>query len=90
MLHFLIHPTSRIIGGREPIIFDKVALFTALANSRVALGINSQPDRLDINDILAKEAKRYGVKFLIGSAAKSRVDLEFIKYGVNQARKGLA
>ena len=50
--------------------------------------INAQPDRLDLNDVYSKMAKEIGVMLTISTDAHSLKELEFMKYGVNQARRG--
>lgn len=43
------HPTTRLIGHRPPIDVDLDAIFAAAARTGTALGINSFPDRLDLD-----------------------------------------
>ena len=57
-------------------------IFKVASKSDVIFEINANPIYADLNDILIKEAKKYGVKFYIDS------DLKFMKYGINQARRG--
>ena len=87
-LNAIAHLTTRLIGKREAIEIDFSTIFKALRDNNKLLEINSQPIRLDINDILAKEAKEYGIKFLINSDAHSTEQLKYLKYGINQARRG--
>ena len=87
-LSAISHISNRVIQQYEGIELNYKEIFNALKSNNKLLEINSQPNRLDINDILAKEAKKYGIKFLINSSAKSLEELHYIKYGVNQARRG--
>ena len=87
-LSLISHISNRVIQQDEGIELNYKEIFNALKANYKLLEINSQPNRLDINDILAKEAKKYGIKFLINSSAKSLEELHYIKYGVNQARRG--
>jgi len=89
-LKILAHPTCRIINKRDEINVDYDKIFEIAKNENKILEINSQPNRLDLNDILIKRAKEFGVKFVINSDAKKTNELNFIKYGVNQARRGWA
>ena len=57
-------------------------IFKVASKSDVIFEINANPLYADLNDLLIKEAKKYGVKFYINS------DLKFMKYGINQARRG--
>ena len=86
-LNAIAHPTGRLIGKREAIDINYAQFFKAVKENNKLLEINSQPSRLDLNDILAKEAKEYGIKFLINSDAHSIEQLHYLKYGINQARR---
>lgn len=55
-----------------------------------ALEVNSQADRLDLNDIACMAAKRARVKLVISSDAYSPRGLALTEFGVNQARRGWA
>jgi DNA polymerase (family 10) len=52
------------------------------------LEINSFPDRLDLNDLHAKQAKEKEVKFVISTDAHALKHLSFIRFGVAIARRG--
>ena len=83
------HPTGRLLLQREgyPLKWDKI--FEACAKHRVAIEINANPRRLDIDWRLIKRAKdEHGVKFSIGPDAHSEKGLEDVQYGVGIARKG--
>jgi len=43
---------------------------------------------MDLNDILIKAAKELGVQFIISTDAHSANQLEYMRYGINQARRG--
>jgi DNA polymerase (family 10) len=51
------------------------------------LELNSQPDRLDLDDTLLAAAKKRGVRIVIGSDAHSVEELGFMEFGVYQARR---
>jgi len=87
-VNIIAHPTGRLIGKRNPIALEMSDIYHAAINNNVSLEINSQPQRLDLNDILIKEAKSYGIKFSIATDAHSSIQLEYMKYGINQARRG--
>ncbi|MGQ9616764.1 MAG: DNA polymerase/3'-5' exonuclease PolX [Spirochaetota bacterium] len=86
--HILSHPTGRIIGGRGPCEMDLEKVMEACTRTGCILEINAQPERLDLNDINARMAKEMGVKLAISTDAHSVADLNFMKYGVWQARRG--
>jgi DNA polymerase (family 10) len=83
----IAHPTGRIILRREParIAFDRVV--DAAAAHGVALEINSQPDRLDLDEILARCARERGVKLIVDSDAHSPTALGNMRWGVTVARR---
>ena len=81
------HPTGRLILKREPYPFDVEAVIDAARRHGVALEINSQVDRLDLNDIHAKLARDRGVSLVISSDAHSRHGLGTIRWGVVIARR---
>ncbi|MBE0481037.1 MAG: DNA polymerase/3'-5' exonuclease PolX [Dehalococcoidia bacterium] len=84
----LAHPTGRIIGEREPYEVDMEAIIRAARENGCALELNSQTDRLDLADIYCKMAKEMGVKIAISSDAHSLSELDLMRYGITQARRG--
>jgi DNA polymerase (family 10) len=81
------HPTGRLIGTRPPAAFDAERVFERAAERGVAMEINAQPDRLDLNDVHARLAREKGVRFVVDTDAHSTVQLEHIRYGVFVARR---
>lgn len=86
--NILGHPTGRLINEREPYAIDMERIMQKAKENNCFLEINSQPSRLDLNDHYIKMGKEIGIKFSIASDAHSVRDLDFIKYGVSQARRG--
>jgi len=86
-VHILAHPTGRIINRREPVRLDMDAVLEAAAELGVAVEINAQPDRLDVNDVHAMRARELGVLIAIDTDAHSVGDLRHMAYGVSQARR---
>jgi DNA polymerase (family 10) len=84
----LAHPTGRQIGQREPFAIDLEEIFHAAAEYGVALELNAQPMRLDLNDVHARRAREMGVKLAINSDAHGVEQLRFMSYGIDQARRG--
>ena len=84
----LAHPTGRLINHREPFAIDLEEIFYAAKENDVAVELNAQPDRLDVNDIHAHRAKEMGVKIVIDTDAHSVEQLRFMSYGIDQARRG--
>ncbi|MFF3766515.1 DNA polymerase/3'-5' exonuclease PolX [Streptomyces sp. NPDC001922] len=82
------HPTTRLIGKRQPLDLDLDAVFAACARTGTALEINSHPDRLDLSDENILLAKRYGVQFAVNTDAHSTLHLDCLRYGVGTAQRG--
>ena len=84
----IAHPTGRLLGRRAPYDVDMELVLQACAQTNTILEINSSPDRLDINDKLARKAKALGLKMSINTDAHVAERLNDIKYGVWVARRG--
>jgi len=63
------------------------AVLKSAAKHRVAMELNSYPDRLDLSDLHLRMAKERGVKIVINTDSHHTSHLEKIKYGVLQARR---
>ncbi len=87
-LDILAHPTSRLIGSREPLEMDFERVLGAAVKNGAALEINGSMCRLDLNDSMARAAQKAGVLLAIGSDAHNIAQLDQIRYGVFQARRG--
>jgi DNA polymerase (family X) len=86
--HILGHPTGRLIGTREPYVLDFAAIVAAARDYGVMLEINAQPDRLDLNDVQAMIAREAGVRLVVSTDAHRIDELRWMRYGVDQARRG--
>ena len=84
----LAHPTGRLINQREPFAIDLEEIFHAAKENEVAVELNAQPDRLDLNDLHLFRAREIGVKIAIDTDAHSTEQLRFMRYGIDQARRG--
>jgi DNA polymerase (family 10) len=82
------HPTGRLIGEREPYDIDMDRVIAAAHDLGCYLEINAEPDRLDLNDIHAHAAKSKGVKVAVSTDAHSANHYQYIRYGIDQARRG--
>ena len=87
-LHVIAHPTGRLIGRRDALALDIDRILAHAAETGVAMEINSQPERLDLNDELARAAAEQGVRLVISSDAHDTTQLGLLRYGVAQARRG--
>ncbi len=86
-LDILAHPTGRLIGKREPYEVDLRKIFAAAAENKVLLEINAHPERSDLKDTHAREAKSFGCKFVIDTDSHSTENLKFMDLGVAIARR---
>ncbi|MFO7975777.1 MAG: DNA polymerase/3'-5' exonuclease PolX [Candidatus Hydrogenedentota bacterium] len=88
VVHCLGHPTGRLIGKREPLEFDMEAVLQACREHNVCVEINAQPERLDLTDTYCKRAKELGVRVSLGTDAHKPNELDFLRLGINTARRG--
>jgi DNA polymerase (family X) len=84
----LAHPTGRRLLRREPFAIDMEAIVRAAARHGVALEINCQVERLDLNDVHAKLASEHDVPIVISSDGHSRNSFARLRWGVLMARRG--
>ncbi|HSG81404.1 MAG TPA: DNA polymerase/3'-5' exonuclease PolX [Gemmatimonadota bacterium] len=87
-VNILAHPTGRLINRREPYPVDVEELVKVASDHGVMLELNAQPDRLDLRDFHLQMAREAGVKIVISTDAHRTHELDFISYGVDQARRG--
>ena len=87
-LTVLGHPTGRLLLTREPYAIDMGAVIDRAAESGVAIELNADPHRLDLDWRLCREAKEKGVTIEIGPDAHSTQGLDNVAVGVGIARKG--
>jgi DNA polymerase (family 10) len=88
LVNIIAHPTGRLIGQRSAYDVDFERLVHAAADRGCALEVNGQPDRLDLNDVQARLAKEAGVRLSLATDAHSPAELRFMRYAVDQARRG--
>jgi DNA polymerase (family 10) len=88
--HFTIlaHPAARLIGEREPLAFDLEPVVAACAGRGCFLELNSQPQRLDLDEVACRVAAANGVLVSIASDAHRPEDFALLDYGLTQARRG--
>jgi DNA polymerase (family X) len=81
------HPTGRIQLRRDAYAFNMTAVLSAAAKNKVAMELNSYPDRLDLNDVHLRQAKQQGVEIVINTDSHHTSHMEKIRYGILQARR---
>jgi DNA polymerase (family 10) len=86
-VHVIGHLTGRKLNRREPMEIDLERVAEKALETGTFLEINSQPDRLDLRDVDARLAGEAGVKIVISSDAHQIGALEYVDFGVAQARR---
>jgi len=89
-IKIISHPTGRILQKRDEYQIDLEKILKAARDYGIALEINSNPERLDLDDENIKKAKAAGVKMVINSDAHHKTQLSYIDFGITQARRGWA
>ena len=82
------HPTGRKLNERPPYNVNMDDVIAAAARTGTALELNSNPKRLDIDDHNCRAAREHGVKVVIATDAHSVREMDFMRHGINQARRG--
>jgi putative hydrolase len=85
-VHILGHPRGRKWGERPGITAEWGAVFALAAKTGVAIEIDGDPSRQDIDWVLAKRAVKAGCLFALDSDAHSTEDLVFAETAVAHAR----
>jgi DNA polymerase (family 10) len=81
------HPTGRLLLRRDAYQFDMDSVLKAAAKYKVAMELNSYPDRLDLCDRHLRLAKQHGVKIVINTDSHHTSHLDKIRFGILQARR---
>lgn len=82
------HGLGRILLHRDPIECDVPRVLDALAGSRGAIEINSDPHRLDLPPEWLPAARERGIPFVISADAHSTRGMGVLRHGVTMARRG--
>ena len=81
------HPSTRLLGRREPVDFDLEALLHAAKETGTAMEINSAPERLDLKDVHASRARQLGVPLVISTDSHHHTGLQQTRFGIGLARR---
>ncbi len=81
------HPQNRLLNQREGIDLDFPTIMEVANDEGVAIEINAQPNRLDLDWRLVKDF-RESVYFVVSTDAHRTDSLDHMALGVYQARKG--
>jgi DNA polymerase (family X) len=82
------HPTGRLLLSRDPYGIDLDALIEKAAGHGVALEINADPHRLDLDWRVLRRVRAGGAMISIGADAHSIPGIANVEFGVGMARKG--
>ena len=85
-VHILGHPRGRMYGSRPGIQADWKIVFAAAARARVAIEIDGDPARQDVDYDLARLAVAAGCLFALDSDAHGANDFSFAETAVAHAR----
>ncbi|HTY86785.1 MAG TPA: DNA polymerase/3'-5' exonuclease PolX [Candidatus Acidoferrum sp.] len=88
LVHFLGHPTGRLLLEREPYPVDLPAVIDACAETGTWIELNCNPCRMDMDWRSWPYAKSRGVKCAINPDAHSNEQAGFLRLGAGIARKG--
>jgi DNA polymerase (family 10) len=84
----IAHPAGRMIQTRDDLDLDWDAVYAAAADNGTALEINGSPHRLDLSAERARRAVAAGCIVTIDSDAHHTRELDDVRFGVTQARRG--
>ena len=87
-LNILGHATGRLLLSRRPYEIDIERIIDMCGEFQVAIEINSNPHRLDLDWRLCRYAKDKGVKLVVEPDAHRVEGIDDIFYGIGIARKG--
>jgi DNA polymerase (family X) len=86
--NILGHPTGRLLLKRKGYDLNYEKIFDACVTNGVAIEINANCKRLDLDWRYVRQARDKGIKLCISPDAHSTGAIDFMKYGVGIARKG--
>jgi len=89
-IDILGHPTGRLIGRRPPNPIDMEAVVQKAVETGTVLEASCQPDRLDLSDVHVRLAVEAGAWLSIDTDAHSLAALDYLPFGVMNARRGWA
>jgi histidinol phosphatase-like PHP family hydrolase len=85
-VRILAHPRGRITGSRAGVVADWDAVFASAARRRVAIEIDGDPARQDLDHVLATRACDAGCVLALDSDAHTTAQLAYADIAVAHAR----
>jgi DNA polymerase (family 10) len=83
----IAHPSGRMIQDRDDLDLDWDAVYDAASRTGTALELNGSPHRLDLSAERARRAVASGCIVAIDSDAHRTEELDYLRWGVSQARR---
>jgi DNA polymerase (family 10) len=82
------HPTGRLLLARNPYPIDLDAVMDKALERGIALEMNADPHRLDLDWRILRRARDRGIMISIGADAHGIATLRHVDHGIGIARKG--
>jgi len=82
------HPTGRLLLKREGYVVNMAKIIDAAVANHVAIELNANPQRLDLDWRHWRRAAERGVYCVINPDAHDTAGLDYVQTGINAARKG--
>ena len=83
----IAHPAGRMIQTRDDLALDWDTVYAEAARTGTALEMNGSPHRLDLSVERARRAVAAGCILTIDSDAHKTSELDFVRWGISQARR---
>jgi DNA polymerase (family 10) len=83
----IAHPAGRMIQTRDDLDLDWEVVYAEAAATGTILEMNGSPHRLDLSVERARRAVQVGCMLSIDSDAHKTAELDFVRWGVSQARR---
>ena len=85
-VHILAHPRGRISGSRAGVLADWDAVFAAAAPLGVAIELDGDPARQDLDYAMGRQAQALGCVFALDSDAHTTAQLAYAETALAHAR----
>ena len=82
------HPLGCLVLSRPPIEAQVEEILDAIADSRAAIEISGDPNRLDLPPHWIRVARARSIPFVVSTDAHATGELANLRYGVALARRG--
>jgi DNA polymerase (family 10) len=82
------HPSGRLLGRRDPFDLDMEAVIEKAAETGTIMELNAHPERLDLNDVHLRMARKRGVRVAIDTDAHEAGQFSHLRWGIATARRG--